>query len=76
MSWKTLSLELKKESAKRPPGCYTLEEIAKEMDCSEESAREQIKLLVQRDKVTAVRHKKLGLNGQLIACVYYKKSHA
>jgi predicted transcriptional regulator of viral defense system len=67
-----MSLALKKEAAKRPVNCYTIEEIAKEMDCSEESAQAQVRELIRRGKATAVRHKKLGISDQLIPCVYYK----
>lgn len=70
--WKDALNELKKEAAKAPPGCQSLEEIAADMDLQPETARRVIVQLVKCGRAERVAGKSLSATGQLITCNYYR----
>jgi len=73
MNWKDEASRLKRQAARPPKGCLTIEEIAREMgDISIANAQEMVNELIKQCRATRVRGKKLNSLDQLITAIYYK----
>lgn len=72
MSWKKAAREVRLEKAKPPAGCQSIEQIAEEMGCSEDTAKGIIAELVKAGRAERVPGKKLTSTDQLVATVYYR----
>ena len=70
--WKTAVEQLRREDAKPPQGCKSLEEIAEEIEMTTESAKKLVDRLVKAGKAERVPGKKLTAAGQVINCNYYR----
>jgi hypothetical protein len=72
VSWKTEAQELRKREAQPPPGCQSLEDVAKEMGVTDETAMGIITKLIKSGRAERVPGKKLTVTGALVTCNYYR----
>lgn len=72
-TWKQEAERLKKQAAKPPKDCYTIEQVAKQLgDVSEQAARDIVKMLIKEGRASVVRGKQLNVSGSLVTATYYK----
>lgn len=74
MSWKAAAAAHNRELAEVPKGCSSIEDIAAELGCSVDKAREIVNALVKKGRAERVSGKKLTQTGALVAAVYYRLS--
>ena len=71
-AWKKAVLAVRKESAKPPPGCCTLDQIAEDIGMSRDRAREEINRLVRIGRAEKIMGKTMTPSGTLIPTSYFR----
>lgn len=71
-SWKSAADSFKRDQAKPPAGCQTLQQIAEEVSLSEERTRDMLNGLIKVGRAEVVRGKSLSVTGTLVPTVYYR----
>ena len=71
-SWKSASDAFKRDQAKAPAGCQTLEQIAEEVALSPERTRDMLSGLIKVGRAEIVRGKSLSSTGTLVPTTYYR----
>lgn len=71
-SWKSAADSFKRDQAKPPAGCQTLQQIAEEVHLSEERTRDMLNGLIKVGRAEVVRGKSLSVTGTLVSTVYYR----
>lgn len=71
-SWKNAADSFKRDQAKQPAGCQSLQQIAEEVHLSEERTRDLLNGLIKVGRAEVVRGKSLSITGTLVATMYYR----
>lgn len=74
MKWAEESRKLEEQQVKdsRPPGFQTIEEIAEEMGCHEDTAVKKVKALMKAGRAEQQKGKRIGGNGTIQQCNYFR----
>lgn len=70
--WKQAVADRRKEAAKVPEGCLSIEQIAEQMDVTVDTASDHVQWMIKNGRVEVVQGKKLTITGALVATKYYR----
>lgn len=71
-SWADAAQELKQQDATPPAGYMSIEEIAKDIQMSEDHAAKIVKRLIKAGRAESIRGRRMSASGALIPCDYYR----